>query len=125
MIEQIRAPFAIWKVGEEEFKLKLKTSEIERLERQYGIGNIMNPMLSAGETQLPSLVYMLDIIHGSLQKYHHGYSRVDVSDLYDDYLDAGGNQTELIKVVMDIFRASGFFPSQSEKKGKLQTPQAE
>lgn len=125
MIEQIRAPFAIWKVGEEEFKLKLKTSEIERLERQYGIGNIMNPMLSAGETQLPSLVYMLDIIHGALQKYHHGYSRVDVSDLYDDYLDAGGNQTELIKVVMDIFRASGFFPSQSEKKGKLQTPQAE
>lgn len=124
MTEQIRAPFAIWKIGEKEFKLKLKTSEIERLERQYGIGNIMNPMLNAGETQLPSLTYMLDIIHGSIQKYHHGYSRVDVSDLYDDYLETGGNQTELIKVVMDIFRASGFFPGQSEKKGEIQTPQA-
>lgn len=116
MAEQIRAPFAIWKVGEEEYKLKLKTSEIERLERMYGMGSIMNPMIKAEDGQLPSLVYMLDIIHGAFQKFHHGYTRQDITDLYDDYVENGGSQMELFKVIMEIFKVSGFFPKESVKK---------
>lgn len=123
MNEQIRAPFAVWKIADKEYKLKLKTSEIERLERSYGIGNIMNPIINANDGQLPSLVYMLDVIHAGLQKFHHGYSRTDTSDLYDDYIEDGGSQTELLKLITDIFRASGFFPNESRKKEMEKTSQ--
>lgn len=123
MSEQIRAPFAIWTIGENEYKLKLKTSEIERLERQYGIGNIMNPIINAGDGQIPSLVYMLDVIHAALQKFHHGYSRTDTADLYDNYLDEGGSQTELLKLITEIFKVSGFFPNKSRKGPTKNTPQ--
>lgn len=119
MENKLRPPFAIWKVKGEEYKLKLKTDEIERLERTYQTGNIMNPAIQTQAGQIPSLVYMLDVIHGAFQKFHHGYSRNDISDLYDDYIEEGGSQMDLLKVLMEVFRASGFFPKESVKKGKV------
>lgn len=102
--------FAIWKIGNKELKLKLKVSEIERLERSYGVGNLLNPLMQAENGQLPALTYLLDILHAGLQKLEHGYSRSDVSDIYEDYIDEGGSQTELIQIVTEVFRQSGFFP---------------
>ena len=39
-----RKPFIIWKIGEEEYKLKLTTGEISRLEQMYG-GSLINLLI--------------------------------------------------------------------------------
>lgn len=108
--QEVKLPFALWKVGTEEFKLKLTVGEIERLERAYGQMNLLNPFLQSENGTLPPLTYTIDILHASLQKFHHGYSRTDTLNLYDDYIEDGGNYTQLIPVLLEIFKASGFFP---------------
>lgn len=113
-VVSITAPWAIWTVNDEEYKLKLKISEIERLERMYGQGNLMNPMMAGERGALPSLVYMIDIIHASLQKYHHGYSREATVALVDRYFDKDGSQTDLLQLIMEVFKVSGFFPKEKQ-----------
>lgn len=111
--------FEAWKVGDKEFRLKLSIGEIERLERIYGMGNLLNPMVSAGEGQLPSTVYLLDVLHASFQKFNHGITRNEVVEIYEDWVDNhDGNMTDLMKVIMEVFKVSGFFPKEALGKAK-------
>lgn len=112
MAEKTKAkmPFAVWTVGETEYKLKLSIGEIERLERVLSLGNIMNPLMMIERNGLPPISYIIDLFHAGLQKFHHGYSRSDTAELVNEYLDNGGNLMGLIPIAMDLFKASGFLP---------------
>ncbi len=106
-----RVPWAIWTVKEEEFKLKLNTSVITKLESKYKI-NLLDT-LSTGS--IPPLGVMLDVTHGALQKFHHGIKLEKVYEMFDDYVEEGGSQiTFMSDVYLPIFTASGFFsPAQA------------
>ena len=69
MTENKRKPFEIWEVGEEEYKLKLKTSAIVKLEEKYQTG-LMN-LIQIGEN-LPPLKIMLQVTHEAMKDWHHG-----------------------------------------------------
>lgn len=98
-------PWVTWKVKEEEYKLKLKTSNIMELEKKYKC-NLMD--LIDGT---PSLSVMLDITHRALTTYQHGIKEKEVMDIYDDYVEEGGSQTDfMINVFIPIYQVSGFFP---------------
>ena len=58
MVEKAkRKPFIIWKIGEEEYKLKLTTGEISRLEQMYG-GSLINLLnTETGMTPLHMVVF--------------------------------------------------------------------
>lgn len=112
MENNVIKPFTTWRVGDREYKLKLKISEIERLERNYQIGNIANPMINVSNGQMPSTTYMLDVIDGAMKKFEHGITRAKVNDIYEEYIENGGSNFGLVKVIMDIFKVSGFFPSE-------------
>ncbi|VNV16413.1 prophage protein [Streptococcus pneumoniae] len=75
-------------------------------------------MPEAGEEfTLPPLKVMLLLVHGALQQYEHGYSLEDVYDLYDEYVDNGGDQTTFMtEVLMPLFEVSGFTPRGSKDK---------
>lgn len=92
-----RKPFIIWKIGEEEYKLKLTTGEISRLEQMYG-GSLIN--LLNTETGMTPLCTMLDIVHGGLQKFNSNIDRSDVNDMFDRYIDEGGSQTEFLSDIL-------------------------
>ena len=99
-----RKQFAIWQVGDEEYKLKLKTSTLCDLEEKLGNGN------------MPALKIMLTITHYAMKDYNSNIKFKDVQNLFDKYLDEGGSQLEFFtKVIMDIYKVSGFFTeSQAE-----------
>jgi len=116
MSDTIKMPYAIWKIGEEEFKLKLTTSEIVRLEGKYK-ANLMSLMMANDASGIPTLNVMLDITHGALQKFHHGLSVSDVMDMFDDYCEEGGNQTVFVTdVLLIVYQVSGFFSPKEEAK---------
>jgi len=117
MSDTIKMPFAIWKIGEEEFKLKLTTSEIVRLEGKYK-ANLMSLMMANDASGIPTLNVMIDITHGALQKFHHGLTVKDVMDMFDDYCEEGGNQTVFVTdVLLTVYQVSGFFsPAEEAKK---------
>ncbi|MEF9840331.1 MAG: DUF6096 family protein [Lachnospiraceae bacterium] len=98
-------PWVIWKVKDEEYKLKLTTSTIVSLENKYKC-NLLT--LIDGT---PSLSVMLDITHKAMNKYHHGIKDKDIIDIYDDYLEQGGSQVSFMtNVFVPIYKVSGFFP---------------
>lgn len=106
MEKKRRAPFAYWTVGGRDYKLKLTTAVICKLESNFK-GNLLN-ILSNGT--VPPLAVMLTIIQGAMQTWEHGIRYVDVQNLFDKYCEEGGTQLSLMTdVLMPIYSVSGFF----------------
>ena len=82
-------PYAPWKVSEDkELKLRLTSLQATKVEEKIGANLLKVFMPAEGEAfALPPLKVMLLLTHGALQKFEHGISFEDVSDLYDDYVD--------------------------------------
>lgn len=104
--KKTRRPFHIWKVGDEEYKLKLKTSAIEMLENKYKQG-----LFSLIMEDMPPLTIMLTVIFAGLRDWRHGITFDGVKAIYDAWVEKDdGNQLDLYtKVLMPMLAVSGFF----------------
>lgn len=99
-----RRPFHYWKVGGREYKLKLRATNVERLESKYKC-NIMNLV-----DDMPALSTMLTIIQAAMLEWEHGIKYERIKQLYDQYTDEGGNQMSLYRdIVLPTLAVSGFF----------------
>ncbi len=106
--KQKRKPFAIWEVGGESYKLKLRTPTIVELEKKYKT-NLMN-LMGAGNGGMPALSVMLDVTHAAMKDWQHGITKVSVNNLFEKYIEEGGSQLSFyMSVYMNIFSVSGFF----------------
>lgn len=112
-------PYAIWKVSEnKELKLRLTSSQGMDVEEKIGANLLKVFMPAEGEAfALPPLKVMLLLTHGALQRFEHGLSFKDVSDLYDDYVDNGGDQAAFMAdVILPMLQVSGFMPREKASK---------
>lgn len=101
-----KLPWHTWKVGEQEYKLKLTTPNICKLEDKYRC-NIASLVMADG---IPPLSVMLTIITSAMSSYQHKVSYQDVQKIYENWTGEGGNQQELYgKVILPIMGVSGFF----------------
>ena len=109
-----RKPFAIWKVGDEEYKLKLKSSDICEAEEALG-GSLIN--FIGSESGLPLLKNMMIITHYAMRSWNHSIKLNDVYDIYDKYIEEGGSQVDFFSsVYMDVYQVSGFFSKSQSKE---------
>jgi len=100
--------FAVWTVGGESFRLKLRTAEIKMLEAKYKTNLIS---MVRGVESLPPVTVMLDVTHSAMKPWDHGLKEKDAEALYQKYIDEGGDQISFFTdVFMEIFLVSGFFP---------------
>lgn len=103
-----RKPFALWEVGGQSYKLKLKTSAIVELESKYK-SNLMN-IMGSGQGGMPALSVMLDVAHAAMKDWNHGITKNGVMDIFNRYIEEGGSQLSFyMTVYMEIFTVSGFF----------------
>ncbi len=112
-------PYATWKVSEDkELKLRLTSLQATKVEEKIGANLLKVFMPAEGEAfALPPLKVMLLLTHGALQKFEHGLSFEDVSDLYDGYVDNGGDQAAFMAdVILPMLQVSGFMPREKEDK---------
>lgn len=112
-------PYATWKVSEDkELKLRLTSLQATKVEEKIGANLLKIFMPAEGEAfALPPLKVMLLLTHGALQKFEHGLSFEDVSDLYDDYVDNGGDQAAFMAdVILPTLQVSGFMPREKASK---------
>ena len=112
-------PYATWKVSEDkELKLRLTSLQATKVEEKIGANLLKVFMPAEGEAfALPPLKVMLLLTHGALQKFEHGLSFEDVSDLYDDYVDNGGDQAAFMAdVILPMLQVSGFMPREEANK---------
>lgn len=102
-----RRPFHYWKVGDRDYRLKLTTRMIEKLENKYR-QNVLN--LVAGDG-IPPLSVMLTVTQAAMAPWEHGIDYDDAKNMYDRWTEDGGNQMEFYTgVVMPTLAVSGFFP---------------
>ena len=100
-----RKPFVVWTVGGEDYRLKLKSTEICQIESKMNID--LFETLTKG---IPPLYIMLIAIQGALQSMNHKMKIADVQNLYDQYVEEGGTQLTLFTdIIMEILKVSGFF----------------
>lgn len=96
--------FAIWNVKGKEYKLKLKTSSVCQLEEKLKC-NLLNLI---GE--MSPLSTMLLVTHAAMKEWEHGIKFSDVQNLFDEYCEEGGSQTDFMTdVFLEIYSVSGFF----------------
>lgn len=99
-----RKMFTYWEVGGEEYKLKLTTAMICKLEEKYKM-NLLNIL-----DNIPPLSVMLTIVQAAMTPWQHNIKIKDVQDLYDTYVAEGGGQMTLFtNVIMQVMAVSGFF----------------
>lgn len=112
-------PYATWKISEDkELKLRLTSSQGMDVEEKIGANLLKVFMPAEGEAfSLPPLKVMLLLTHGALQRFEHGLSFEDVSNLYDDYVDNGGDQAAFMAdVILPMLQVSGFMPREEASK---------
>ena len=114
-------PYSTWKVSEDkELKLRLTSLQGTKVEEKIGANLLKVFMPEDGEEfPLPPLKVMLLLTHGALQKFEHGISFEDTSDLYDEYVDNGGDQAAFMAdVILPLLEVSGFMPREKTSKKK-------
>ena len=102
--EKKRKAFCYWTVDGRDYRLKLKASNIEKLENKYkcNIRHVVDDM--------PALAVMLTIVQAAMLPWEHGVKYDDILKLFDKYVDDGGSQIDLYKnVVIPTLAVSGFF----------------
>ena len=90
-----------------ELKLRLNANMAVQVEKQIG-KNPINVLLGIQNNEMPKLNDLLVILWGSLQTLNSGYTMQKVWDLYDEYVADGNSMTDLIEVIMEVFKVSGF-----------------
>ena len=99
--------------GGKEYKLRLTTRSIVQLEKQIG----RNPLMIFGNgEEIPTITNMVNVLYFSLQSLQNGITLNDAYDIYDTYIADGHTTTDFIKVVIDIYRASGIIPTEEAEK---------
>lgn len=110
-------PYYVWTVKGRDYKLRLTAGGIIEVEQKIGSVYKIFGSFDADDavSTVPELQTMLLVVQKAMTKYEHGIKQEDVLDLYDDYVDEGGNLVEFFSdVFMGVFQASGFFPKDLE-----------
>lgn len=98
--------------GNKDYKLRLSIRNTITLERQLGC----NPLVIFGDgDKLPTVTTMVQILHASLQQYHHNIGINEAQDIFETWLDDGHAITDFIQVIVDIYKVSGIIRSDEEK----------
>lgn len=101
-----RKPFHYWTINGVDHKMKLKAGMIAKLENKYQT-NVIN-LLTSGD--LPPLSVMLTVAQAAMSPWEHELTYDKVAQLYDTWVEEGGNQSDLLtKVIMPTLAVSGFF----------------
>jgi len=97
-----------------EMKLRLDAARISQLEKALGNISPLTVFSRAGQNAMPPLSDLLTILHYSLIAYNHSKKMEDTYAVYDNFVAEGGDMVELVKVIMEVFKASGLIPKDTD-----------
>ena len=98
--------------GGKAYKLRLTTRDIVSLEKQLGCNPIS--IFGKGDT-IPTITAMVNVLHASLQSFHHGISLNDAYTIFDEWLEDDHAMAEFVLVIMEIYKVSGIIKNEAEK----------
>lgn len=95
--------------GNKDYKLRLNVRNTVALEKQLGC----NPLAIFGDgTTLPTVTTMANVLHASLQQFHHGLTLNDAYNILDEYFEEH-TAMDFVAVIVEIYRESGLIPKET------------
>lgn len=115
-----KLPYAVWKVGEQEYKLKFSSAAVVDAENKLG-----KSMLRSLE-EIDKVSVQTILLWAAIQKFQHGVALSAVYELYDEYMEHGGGLEQLLDVLMKALELSGFMNGNQKKEqaAKTESPKA-
>lgn len=102
--------------GNKEYKLRLNTRNIIGLEKQLGC----NPIGIFGDgDEVPTVTVMVTILHAALQQLNHGITVNDAYDIFDTWIEDGHSTVDFVKIILDIYKASGIVPKEVDSQEEV------
>lgn len=102
-----------FEAGGKVYKLRINTRNTVTLEKALGC----NPLGIFGTgDKLPTITEMVNILYAAMQQYNHGITLNDTYDIFDTWLEEGNAATDFIKVIIDIYKASGIIKEVEAEK---------
>ena len=109
-------PYVTWNVQDKEFRLRLTTMGVVKLEDKLG-RNPADIFLQLSDGQLTKIGDVLTILHQSLQSLHSGYTLEKAAGLLDSYFEEGHSVYEfLTDTVMKVFQSAGLLGTETESE---------
>lgn len=100
--------FTKFNVKDKELKLRLRAKDCIELEKRLG-ASPLDELMKCQDGKLPTITFMIMVLHSSLQALENGYTLEKTYELYDEYVEEGNTMVDLIPVLIEVFKVSGFF----------------
>lgn len=113
--------YAVLTVGGKEYKLRATAASIVELEKRLGGKNPLDVLMAIEHGQLPPVSSVLYILHAAMQKFNSKTDLQRVMQIYDEYVEAGNTYMDIIRVLMEVFRVSGFFATAPKTEPEEET----
>lgn len=108
--------YTTFTVKDIDYKLRLDAKACVDLEKKLGTNPLNIFIEIANSGKVPELNTLLLILQASMVKFNHGFNMDKVYEVYDDFIDEGHTMMDLVPVIMEAFKASGFFNEEVEEK---------
>ena len=105
--------YTLFRVGDKEYRLKLTTTQIMRLEKVTGHHPLA--ILTGAIDDIPSVTNMVQVLYCSMVELNHGISMSDVYHIFDAWLDEGHTTSDFLEIMIEIYEVSGLLPRTTEK----------
>lgn len=111
--------YTTFTVGGIDYKLRLTAKACVDLEKKLGSSPLNVFATIASDGTMPELGNMIAILHASLQPLQHKITLDEAYAIYDNYVDEGNTLMDLVPVILEVFKVSGFFKEEvTEEDGK-------
>lgn len=99
-----------------DYKARLNAKACVDLEKKLGTNPLNVFAKIAEDGSIPDLSVLISIFQASLSAYNHGITIDKAYELYDKFVDDGNTMMDLVPILMDVFKVSGFFKVEDEEE---------
>lgn len=107
--------YTVINIGGIDYKARLTAKSCVDVEKKLGTNplNVLGDIATSGK--MPKLETLMIILHASLQAYQHNITLDKTYEIYDEFINEGNTLMELVPIIMDIFKVSGFFKEEEQE----------
>lgn len=98
------------------YKLRLNTRNTILLEKKLGNNPVVELTKYLAKEEIPPIELMVNVLHYSLQAYHHGIDIEETYNLLDEWLDNGHLIAEFLGIIIEIYRLAGLIQKEDNEK---------
>ncbi len=96
-----------------DYKARLNAKACVDLEKKLGTNPLNIFAKIADNGNIPDLGVLITMLQASLTAYNHGITIDKTYELYDKFVDEGHTLMDLVPILLDVFKVSGFFKEET------------